>query len=239
VAISKLKITLFAATFAFGVSSLNLLSADDMMPPPPPGDDMMMPPGDDMMAPPPPGGDMMAPPPPGGDMMAPPPGDDMMMPPGDDMMAPPPGDEMMAPPGGDMMAPPPGDDMMMPPPGDDMAMPPGGDSLMPPPDDTQFTEAPKPSSSSGKTSSYKVRGGDSLWRIAGKGSIYSDSFKWPLIFIANRNRIKDPDIIRTNWNLKIARNQSATEVASAVRKAQDTPRYVPHTIERKNLPIEY
>ena len=146
-------------------------------------------------------------------------------------MAPPPagGDSMAPPPTGDMMAPPPGGDTMAPPPGGDMA---------PPPDDTQFKEPAQPSSSS-HSSTYKVRHGDSLWKISGKSSVYGDSFQWPLLFINNKDRIKDPDIIKPSWHLKVRRNAAADEVASAVGKAHDTPRFEPHSTPRKHLPIEY
>lgn len=191
-----------------------------------------------------PGADMMAPPPPGGDMMAPPMGDMMAPPMGDAMAPPPPGGDMMAPPGGDMMAPPPGGDMMAPPPGGDMmAPPPGGDSLAPPPADNLFpepqAEAPAESSNGGKVTSYEVSKNDSLWKIAGKKKIYADPFQWPILFIANREKIKDPDMIKPGWDLKVKRNASSDEVANAVQKAKDTPRYEPHTAPRKKLPIDY
>lgn len=219
---AKLKMMLFAATFAFGVSSLGTLAADDMPPPPPPGGDMS--------APPPPGGDMAAPPPPGGDMAAPPP-------PGGDMAAPPP---PAGGPAGDALAPPPTGDMTAPPPGGDLAPPPGGGELAPPPSDTQYKEEPKSKGGSGKlVNNYSVSSGDSLWRISGKRKIYGDSYQWPMIFIANRDRIKDPDIIKPGWDLSIRRGVAADEVATAVRKAKDTPRFHPHTTERKKLPIEY
>ena len=250
---TSLVLSLFIAGFAVP------MHADDMLPPPPPGDDMMAPPppGGDPMAPPAPGGDMMAPPPPGGDM-APPPGDamappppggDMMAPPppgGDAMAPPPPGGDMMAPPppGGDAMAPPPpGGDMMAPPPGGDvMAPPPAGDTMAPPPADNLFPEEPKKESkksSGGKVSSYEVAKHDSLWKIAGKTKVYGDAYQWPILFIANRELIKDPDMIKPGWDLKVKRNTSSDEVNNAVQKAKDTPRYEPHTAPRKKLPIDY
>jgi hypothetical protein len=175
-------------------------------------------------------------------MMAPPPGGDMMAPPpGGDMMAPPPGGDMMAPPpGGDMMAPPPGGDLA-PPPGGDLAPPPGGD-LAPPPADNLFPEAKTeaaPVSEGGDTKTYEVNKGDSLWKISAKKKIYGDPFQWPILFIANREKIKDPDVIKPGWELKVKHNVSSDEVASAVQKAKDTPRYEPHIAPRKKLPIDY
>jgi nucleoid-associated protein YgaU len=90
-----------------------------------------------------------------------------------------------------------------------------------------------------KSDHYVVRHGDSLWKISGKSKIYGNHFQWPLLFIANRDQIKDPDLIQPKWDLKVNRNASGDEVASAVKKAKDTPRFEPHTTERQKLPIDY
>jgi len=140
------------------------------------------------------------------------------------------------------MAPPPGNDMMAPPPsGDAMAPPPGGDLQAPPADTVYVEKKPKKAKheSGEQVNSYDVRGGDSLWRISAKHKVYGDPFQWPMIFISNRDKIKDPDIIKPGWDLAIKRGTAKDEVDSAVRKAKDTPRFVPHTTERKKLPIEY
>jgi nucleoid-associated protein YgaU len=104
-----------------------------------------------------------------------------------------------------------------------------------------FPEEPKKTTSASTklSNTYQVVRGDSLWRISGKSGIYGDSWKWPLIFIANRDKIQDPDIIRPGWNLKINRNATPEEERRAVAKAKDTPRYEPHTVPRKRLPIDY
>lgn len=86
---------------------------------------------------------------------------------------------------------------------------------------------------------YIVRKGDTLWDIAGKDSIYSDSFQWPLLFKANRDQIEDPDIIEVNQELDVKTDWSSTEVNDAIQKAKDTPPYVPHTTPRKKLPLRY
>lgn len=44
---------------------------------------------------------------------------------------------------------------------------------------------------------------DCLWNIAKKKDIYDDPFKWPKIWQSNRDKIRDPDIIRPGWKLKI------------------------------------
>lgn len=48
---------------------------------------------------------------------------------------------------------------------------------------------------------YTVVGGDTLSKIAKRH--YGDAAKWPLIFEANRDRIKNPDLIQIGWVLTI------------------------------------
>lgn len=47
---------------------------------------------------------------------------------------------------------------------------------------------------------------DCLWNIAGKKGIYNDPWKWKRIYLANRDKIKDPDLIFPSQVLKIPRN---------------------------------
>jgi nucleoid-associated protein YgaU len=42
---------------------------------------------------------------------------------------------------------------------------------------------------------YTVVRGDCLWNIAKKDYIYNDPFEWPRIYEANKDKIKDPDLI--------------------------------------------
>jgi len=48
---------------------------------------------------------------------------------------------------------------------------------------------------------YSVQPGDSLSKIAKK--FYGNSNDWKRIFEANRDRIKNPDLIQPGWTLKI------------------------------------
>ncbi|MBI5417688.1 LysM peptidoglycan-binding domain-containing protein [Candidatus Poribacteria bacterium] len=57
-------------------------------------------------------------------------------------------------------------------------------------------------------SRYEVVKGDSLWKIAGYEKIYGDPYKWPVIYKANKNQIKDPNIIYPYQILDIPRQLS-------------------------------
>jgi nucleoid-associated protein YgaU len=48
---------------------------------------------------------------------------------------------------------------------------------------------------------YVVRKGDSLWKIAGK--VYGNPLKWPRIYRANKDKIKNPNRIHANQVLVI------------------------------------
>jgi len=50
---------------------------------------------------------------------------------------------------------------------------------------------------------YTVIPGDCLWLIASYLSIYSDAKRWPDIYEANIDKIKDPDMIYTNQEFLI------------------------------------
>jgi len=50
---------------------------------------------------------------------------------------------------------------------------------------------------------YSVHKGDSLWKIAKKEEIYNDPFLWPRIYVENRAKIKNPDLIYPNWILNV------------------------------------
>ncbi|MBD3305457.1 DUF4398 domain-containing protein [candidate division KSB3 bacterium] len=47
--------------------------------------------------------------------------------------------------------------------------------------------------------------GETLWWIAEYKQIYDDPFQWPLIYKANRAKIKDPDLIFPDQNFRIPR----------------------------------
>jgi hypothetical protein len=87
--------------------------------------------------------------------------------------------------------------------------------------------------------SYVVKKGDSLWKISEKGEVLGDAFRWPLLFKANRDQIQDPDLIEPKQDLGYKKEYSKDEVDDAVKKAQETPPFVPHSAPRKSLPVKY
>jgi LysM repeat protein len=50
---------------------------------------------------------------------------------------------------------------------------------------------------------YKVEKGDNLWNIAKKKEFFGDGTKWKIIYLVNKEKIKDPDLIYPGQNLKI------------------------------------
>jgi len=96
--------------------------------------------------------------------------------------------------------------------------------------------APKPKR---KNHGYIVVKGDTLWDIAAKKLAYGDSFQWPLIFKANRDQIKDPDLIYPKQEFNLRHDFSLEDVNKAKKDASDTPKFVPHTQPREALPIDY
>ena len=50
---------------------------------------------------------------------------------------------------------------------------------------------------------YRVKKGDSLWRIAGYPDIYNNPNKWKKIFEANKDRLSSPNLIYPGQKLII------------------------------------
>ena len=61
--------------------------------------------------------------------------------------------------------------------------------------------------------------GECLWKISGTKAIYDDPFQWPLIYQANKDKIKNPDRIYPKQNFKIGRDASTDELKAARKKA--------------------
>ena len=50
---------------------------------------------------------------------------------------------------------------------------------------------------------YVVNHGDNLWDIAGADEIYADPYMWPRLYRANRDKIRDPDLIYPKQTLVV------------------------------------
>ena len=60
---------------------------------------------------------------------------------------------------------------------------------------------------------------DCLWNISKKTTIYDDPWKWPKIYVANRDQIKNPDLIYPKEVLKIPENGPLNEKEKSAAKA--------------------
>ncbi len=71
----------------------------------------------------------------------------------------------------------------------------------------------------GLPTSYTVVKGDCLWNISKKDKIYNDPFMWPLIYKANRDKIKDPHWIYPKQVFAVERAMTLDDVKAARVKA--------------------
>jgi len=78
---------------------------------------------------------------------------------------------------------------------------------------------------------YTVMRGDSLWAISGKSDIYGNPYQWPLIYKANRDKIKDADLIYPGQVFSIERNASAADISAAVNHAKTRGAWALGTVE--------
>lgn len=67
---------------------------------------------------------------------------------------------------------------------------------------------------------YSVVRGDHLWGISAQSAIYGNPYQWPLIFKANRDKIKDADLIYPGQVFAINRNASQGDTDAAVNHAR-------------------
>jgi small-conductance mechanosensitive channel len=64
-----------------------------------------------------------------------------------------------------------------------------------------------------------ARNRDCLWNISKKRTIYNDPWKWPKIYVANRDQIKNPDLIYPRQVLKIPQNGPLSKAENAAARA--------------------
>ncbi|TKJ35599.1 hypothetical protein CEE39_00980 [bacterium (candidate division B38) B3_B38] len=79
-----------------------------------------------------------------------------------------------------------------------------------------------------KPRNWVVQKGECLWKIAEYEKIYEDPFQWPLIYNANKDQIKDPDLIFPDQNFAIPRDVPEEEVKAAIKFAKNRPWPVPN-----------
>ena len=82
---------------------------------------------------------------------------------------------------------------------------------------------------------YTVASGDSLWRISGSDDIYGNPYQWPLIYKANRDGIKDADLIFPGQTLTITRSASDDEISAAVQHAKTRGGWSLGTVEQSDM----
>lgn len=68
------------------------------------------------------------------------------------------------------------------------------------------------------STAYEVSKGDHLWGIS--GSSYGNPYKWPLIYKANSDKIKDADLIYPGQVLDIDSDPSGADSAAAISHAK-------------------
>jgi hypothetical protein len=78
---------------------------------------------------------------------------------------------------------------------------------------------------------YLVVRGDSLWKISGKPDIYGNPYQWPLIYKANRDKIKDADLIYPGQELTIERGASEADRQAAIDHAKTRGAWSLGTVE--------
>ena len=84
---------------------------------------------------------------------------------------------------------------------------------------------------------YIVKKGDCLWWTAKYKDVYNDSLMWSIIYEANEDKIKDPNLIYPGQKLNIPRKGYTLEKIKMLRKkAGATKPYLPP--KQANLPVD-
>jgi len=67
---------------------------------------------------------------------------------------------------------------------------------------------------------HVVKKGECLWIISGYKRVYHNPFMWPLIYKANQDKIKDPDLIYPKQVFSIPRDYTEDERSAAIHQAK-------------------
>jgi len=79
-----------------------------------------------------------------------------------------------------------------------------------------------------ETEYHLVKRGECLWWIAEYEDVYNDPFMWPVIYAANQDQIKNPDLIYPGQELKIPRVGYTMEDIQEARRSAGSPKpYAP------------
>ena len=71
--------------------------------------------------------------------------------------------------------------------------------------------------------SHTVAKGECLWWIAEYKEVYNDPFMWPLIYKANRDMIKNPDLIYAGQSFALPRTGFSLDEVKSARKEAGAP----------------
>ena len=67
---------------------------------------------------------------------------------------------------------------------------------------------------------YVVNRNDTLWDIAAKPEVYGNADMWPLLWKANKDKIKHPDDLAAGMSLVVDRSASEESVAAAIKHSK-------------------
>ena len=80
-------------------------------------------------------------------------------------------------------------------------------------------------------SSWIVSTGEHLWGIAGIWEVFNVPEKWPLLYKANLDQIKDADLIYPGQILDIPRDSSVSEIDAAIKHAKQRGTWAVGSVE--------
>ena len=86
------------------------------------------------------------------------------------------------------------------------------------PTETAPAETAPETTAATTTTSYEVNKGDHLWGISDKS--YGNPYKWPLIYKANSDKIKDADLIYPGQVLDVDSDSSDADSDAAINHAK-------------------
>lgn len=83
---------------------------------------------------------------------------------------------------------------------------------------------------------YTVVRGDTLWGISARDNIYNNALLWPIIYKANREQIRHPNLIFPRQVLAIPRDYSQEEASAAIQRSTQRGRWYLRDDTRRERP---